>query len=116
MDKGKSTMKKGYDLKHSMLLSEKRTHLAQKRTELAHERTIMANVRTATTLTLFGIAFFGFSKIRLDMFYIAGIIAVTAGIILGFFAIERAVKHSKEINRIKSFFERIAQPRHGKPL
>ena len=101
--------------KHSMLLSEKRTHLSEKRTELAHERTIMANIRTATTVTLFGIAFFGFSESKWDFFYSAGIVAVILGVFFLFYAIERAAKHSREIGKIKGFFENIIKPRHGKP-
>jgi len=91
-------------VKKSVLLAEQRTHLAQKRTELAHERTVMANVRTATTLILFGIAFFGLSKERGDFFYFSGIVSIILGVFFAFFALERALKHSREINKIKGFF------------
>lgn len=109
-------MAKKEDLrKHSIMLAEKRTHLSEKRTELAHERTIMANIRTATTVTLFGVAFFGFSKAKWDLFYGAGIVSITFGIFFAFYAVERATKHSKEIKKIKGLFEKILKFKHGKP-
>lgn len=94
-------------LKHSILLAEQRTHLAQKRTELAHERTVMANVRTATTLILFGIAFFGLSRAKQDFFYFSGIVSIILGVFFAFFALERALKHFREIEKIKKFFENL---------
>lgn len=90
-----------------LLLSEKRTHLAEKRTQLSYERSVMAYIRTAITLTLFGIAFFGLSKVSGDFFYSAGIGAIIIGMVFAIVAIERAVKHSKEIKKIEGFFERL---------
>ena len=92
---------------HSLLLSEKRTHLSEKRTELAHERTLMGYVRTATTLTLFGIAFLGLSKIRLDFFWWTGRIAILIGLGFIILAIFRAIKHWNEIKNIRTFFEHL---------
>ena len=92
--------------KHN-LLAEKRTHLAEKRTELAYERTMMAYIRTAVTVILFGIAFFGLSKVKYDFFFYAGAASVTIGVILLLVTIARAIKHSREIQKIKDFFERL---------
>ena len=89
------------------LLSEKRTHLAHKRTELAYERTIMAYLRTATTVILFGIAFLGLAESTKDFLFYAGVGAITIGILIILFAIKKAIKHSKEIEKITSFFGKI---------
>jgi uncharacterized membrane protein YidH (DUF202 family) len=97
-----------------MLLSEKRTHLAEKRTQLAFERSVMAYIRTATTLILFGIAFFGLSKAKGDFFYAAGIAAIIIGATFALVAMERALTHSKEIKKIEAFFAKIIKFRYKK--
>jgi uncharacterized membrane protein YidH (DUF202 family) len=98
------------------LLSEKRTHLAQKRTELAYERTIMAYLRTATTVILFGIAFLGISTTTDGFLFYAGIGAITVGILIVLFAINKAITHSQEINKITGFFGKIINFKFKKKL
>jgi len=93
--------------KHIEWLSEKTTHLAEKRTELAYERTIMSYIRTGATVILFGIAFLGMSPEKGDFLYWAGIISVIVGLFIMLFAFKRAIKHSKEIRKVKKFFEKI---------
>ena len=98
------------------LLGEKRTHLAQKRTELAHERTVMSYVRTATTVILFGIAFFGLSQVEYDFFYYAGWVAVVIGAFFILAALVRSFKHSKDIRKIKDFFEDVVEYKFKKEI
>lgn len=85
-------------------MSEKRTRLAEKRTELAYERTVLAYIRTGATAVLFGVAFLGFSEVRHDFFFYAGIFAVVLGVIFILLAVRSSIRHLDEINRIKSFF------------
>ncbi len=101
-------------VKQQELLAEKRTTLAEKRTELAHERTVMAYVRTAFTVILFGAAFFGLSETKGDFLFVAGWIATGAGILLALIAVIRGLKHSKEIQKIKEFFEKVIDFRFEK--
>ena len=86
------------------LLAEKQMHLAEMRTDMAYERTIIAYLRTAAPIILFGIAFLGLSKARWDFLFYAGIISVATGIFFVAIAARRAVRHFKELKRIKNFF------------
>ena len=88
-------------------LAEKRTHFAEKRTELAHERTIMAYIRTSANITLFGVAFIGFSPERGSFFYYAGVSSLAVGLLFLAIAVARGFKHSREIQNIKSFFHKF---------
>jgi putative membrane protein len=83
-------------------VEDKRTQLAYKRTELAHERTIMAYIRTATTLVLFGIAFWAFAQYNYIFLYV-GVAAITMGALLFIIALIRYFKHSKEIKKIEEY-------------
>ena len=99
--------------KQTELLAEKRTHLAEKRTELARERTWMAYIRTGTTVILFGLAFIGFSKENMFLFY-SGVGAIIVGFIMIINAMQRTVRHTHEIEKIKSFFGRLIRYRFKK--
>jgi len=85
---------------------EKLVHLAQKRTELAHERTILSYVRSAATMTLFAIGFFGLSQNRWDFFFGSGAFAVLIGLSFLVIAVFRWLKHSREIEEIKSLLHK----------
>ncbi|MBD3313269.1 DUF202 domain-containing protein [Candidatus Woesearchaeota archaeon] len=86
---------------------ERRNRLAEKRTELAHERTIMAYLRTATTIILFGIAFFGLSEYKWDFFYFAGWMSIAVGTIFIIVSFERGMTHFNEIRKITHSVERM---------
>ncbi|MBU2638646.1 MAG: DUF202 domain-containing protein [Nanoarchaeota archaeon] len=92
--------------KRGDLLAEKRTHLAEIRTELAYKRTRSADLRTSLTMILFGVAFIGFSQLRWDFFFIAGLLAVGFGCLFLIIAAVGWAKHSREIKRIKVFFNK----------
>ncbi len=96
------------------LLAEKRTELAEARTDLAHKRTVMADLRTLATTILFGLAFLGFSKVKGDFFYIAGIIAVAMGVFFLMGAVHSLIKHSKRIKEIKEFFDELIRYNYKK--
>lgn len=86
---------------------EIRDHLAMERTKLANERTLLAYVRTAMALVVAGFSLLQFFSN--DIYKLAGLAFVPAGLVAGMYGIRRFMRKKQEIRTLLAGYAPTSQ-------